>query len=65
MRWLLKWEGTWVNRWLIHVGVWEKPAQYCDVINLQLKISKFFKKFLHIMLMIRKETRIIIHEVSY
>ena len=28
--------GTHVNPWLIHVSVWQKPLQYCKVINLQL-----------------------------
>ena len=28
--------GTHVNPWLIHVNVWQKPLQYCKVINLQL-----------------------------
>ena len=36
-----RWEGgsgwgTHVNPWLIHVNVWQKPLQYCKVINLQL-----------------------------
>ena len=25
--------GTHVNPWLIHVNVWQKPPQYCKVIN--------------------------------
>ena len=25
-----------VNPWLIHVNVWQKPLQYCKVISLQL-----------------------------
>ena len=34
-------EGGWgwgphVNPWLIHVNVWQKPLQYCEVISLQL-----------------------------
>ena len=30
-----------VNPWLIHVNVWQKPLQYCQVISLQLiKISE-------------------------
>ena len=33
--WGLGW-GTHVNPWLIHVNVWQKPLQYCKVINLQL-----------------------------
>ena len=28
--------GTHVNPWLIHVDVWQKPLQYCKVINLHL-----------------------------
>ena len=28
---------THVHPWLIHVGVWQKPPQYCKVISLQLK----------------------------
>ena len=28
--------GTHVHPWLIHVNVWQKPLQYCKVINLQL-----------------------------
>ena len=36
--------GTWVNLWLIHIDVWQKPTQYCKAIILQLKISKFFFK---------------------
>ena len=39
--WGGRWEGgsgwgTQVNPWLIHVKVWQKPLQYCKVINLQL-----------------------------
>ena len=32
--------GTHVNSWLIRVNVWEKPLQYCKVINLQLILKK-------------------------
>ena len=28
--------GRYVNQWLIHVNVWQKPLQYCKVISLQL-----------------------------
>ena len=28
---------THVHLWVIHVNVWQKPRQYCKVINLQLK----------------------------
>ena len=31
-------EGTCVYLWLIHVDVWQKPAQYHKAITLQLKI---------------------------
>ena len=51
----MEWGGTWeggsgwgthVNPWLIHVSVWQKPLQYCKVINLQLiKINGKEKKF--------------------
>ena len=41
MEWGGRWEGgsgwgTHVNPWLIHVSVWQKPLQYCKVINLQI-----------------------------
>ena len=36
-------EGTYAYLLLIHVDVWQKPAQYCKAIILQLKINKFFK----------------------
>jgi len=29
--------GTHVHPWVIHVSVWQKPPQYCNVISLQLK----------------------------
>ena len=29
--------GTHVHPWQIHVNVWQKPPQYCKVINLQSK----------------------------
>ena len=28
---------TYVHPWVIHVSVWQKPPQYCKVINLQFK----------------------------
>ena len=39
MEWGGRWEGgsgwgTHVNPWLIHVNVWQKPLQYCKVIQL-------------------------------
>ena len=41
MGWGGSWEGgsgwgTHVNPWLIHVNVWQKPLQYCKVVNPQL-----------------------------
>ena len=41
----LKREGTYVYLWPIHVGIWQKPTQYCKAIILQLRINKFKKKF--------------------
>ena len=41
--WGFKREGTFVNLWLTHVDVWQKTAQYCKVIILQLEIKKIFK----------------------
>ena len=32
--------GTYVYLWLIHVNIWQKPAQYCTTIILQLKINE-------------------------
>ena len=37
-------EGTCVYPWLIHVDVWQKTAQYCKAIILQLKRNTFLKK---------------------
>ena len=37
-------KGTHVYLWLIHIDVWQKPTQYCNVIILQLKINKSKKK---------------------
>ena len=48
--WRERWErgsgwGIHVNRWLIHVSVWQKPLQYCKVISLQLiKINEKKRK---------------------
>ena len=33
-------EGTYVYLRLMHVGVWQKPTQYCKAIILHLKIDK-------------------------
>ena len=30
-------EGTYVHLWLIHVDVWQKTANFCKTIILQLK----------------------------
>ena len=39
--------GTHVKPWLIHVSVWQKPLQYCEVISVQLiKINEKKKKAL-------------------
>ena len=35
---------TYVYLWLIYVDVWQKAAQYCKAIILQLQISKFLRK---------------------
>ena len=35
-------EGTCVYLGLIHVDAWQKPAQYCKALILQLKINVFF-----------------------
>jgi len=32
-------EGIYVYTWLIHVVIWQKPAQYYKTIILQLKIN--------------------------
>ena len=32
-----KGEGTYVDLWLIHVDVWQKPTKFCKAIILQLK----------------------------
>ena len=37
-------EGTCVHLGLIHVDAWQKPAQYCKALILQLKINVFFKR---------------------
>ena len=34
---------TYAYLWLIHGDMWQKPAQYCKAIILQLK-TKFFQK---------------------
>ena len=36
-------EGTDVYRWLIHVDIWQKPAQHCKAIILQMKNNKILK----------------------
>ena len=34
-------EGIYVYLWLIHGAIWQKPAQHCKAITLQLKIIFF------------------------
>ena len=34
--------GTHVHPWLIHVNVWQKPLQYCNL--SPIKINKFKKR---------------------
>ena len=41
---VLKWEGRWVNLWLIHIDILWKPMQYHRAIILQLKTNKSKKK---------------------
>ena len=36
---------TQAHPWLIHVNAWQKPLQYCEVINLQLKLINLQKQF--------------------
>jgi len=43
-------EGTYEYLWLIHVDVWQKPAQYCKAIILQLKFFKKLKKKIELIL---------------
>ena len=52
---MFKWEGTWVNLWLIHVDVWQKPTQYCKAIILQFKLNKFNVDIWHRMTKFREE----------
>ena len=35
------WERIYIFLWLIRVDTWEKPAQYCKAIILQIKINIF------------------------
>ena len=37
-------ERTWVLLWLIHVGEWQKPTQYCKAVIFHLKINTLKKK---------------------
>ena len=36
-------EGTYVYLWLIHLDMWQKPAQHYKAITLQFKINTFLK----------------------
>ena len=38
--WEIQNGGTYVQPWLIHVNVWQKPPQCCKVVSLQLKKKK-------------------------
>ena len=38
-------EGAYVYIWLIHVGMWQKPTQYCKAIIFQLKMKKRVLEF--------------------
>ena len=46
MRGSFKREETYVDLWLIHVDVWQKPTQYYKAIILQLKINKILKELI-------------------
>ena len=35
-------EGTYVYLWLIHVGVWQRPTQYCNYPLIKNKRRVFF-----------------------
>ena len=35
------WEKIYISLWLICVDTWEKPAQYCKAVILQIKINIF------------------------
>ena len=41
---MFKWEGTWVNLWLIHVDVRQKPMQYLKQLSFNKKINKLKRK---------------------
>ena len=55
--WRGRWEGglrwgIYVNPWLIHVNVWQKPLDYCKVISLQLIKINGKKKYICIKVLI-------------
>ena len=59
--WKGRWQGrsgwgTYVNPWLIHVSVWQKPLQYCGVISLQLIKINGKNKLKKIIIMQKKVT---------
>ena len=33
-------DEIYINLWLIHVDMWQKPTEYCNAVILQLKIHK-------------------------
>ena len=47
--------GTHVNPWLIHVNVWRKPLQCCEVISLLLIKNKWKKKMFLLSLQLTAE----------
>ena len=55
--WGGRWEGgsgwgTHVNPWLIHVNIWQKPLQYCNIISLHLIKTNKEKKSLALKILI-------------
>ena len=76
IRWRGRWEGG--SGWgihvyprLIHVNVWQKPLQYCEVISLQLikKINKYIyiykkKRLLRVLWTARRSNQSILKETN-
>ena len=50
---IFKGEGIYVYLWPIHVGVWQKPTQYCKATILRLKrnLKKDEREILEVMVM--------------
>ena len=38
---MFTWAGTWVNLWLVHVDVWQKPTQSVKQLSFNKKINQF------------------------